>query len=276
MKQLDTLCVELTLRCPLRCVHCSANAAPERDEMIDADLLLDRVRELGGLEAVYLSGGEPFEHAKLPELVAVLASLANEVAIYSSGVMLGRSGNEPLSDLAIRSVSRHVSRIDVSVYSLSPVEHDAVTGVRGSFDLTLQTIQRLRLHGVPFGIHFVPVRPESVLPMARFAREAGACRFHVLALARQGRGASLDVEPSQLLLADLRVLLNARLGIEVLVSSNLRRALAFDDTKRDVLRAAFMDVRGHLYRSEGTRSPSARSLRTIGEAGVADLLADMA
>jgi hypothetical protein len=55
MSELDTLCVELTLRCPLRCEHCSANAAPERHEMMDAGLLIDRVRELHGLHAVYLS-----------------------------------------------------------------------------------------------------------------------------------------------------------------------------------------------------------------------------
>ncbi|HUS65046.1 MAG TPA: radical SAM protein [Kofleriaceae bacterium] len=276
MTDLDTLCVELTLRCPLRCVHCSANAAPERDEMIDERLLLARLRELGPIQAVYLSGGEPFEHPGLPGLVEAVAGLADEVAIYSSGVMLGPAGGEPLSERAIRGVSRHVSRVDVSVYSMSPAEHDAVTGLAGSFDLTLQTIRRLRLCGVPFGIHFVPVGTGSVLPLAQFAREAGAERFHVLAVARQGRAASLDVEPSPGLLDDLRVLLGARIGIDVAVSSQLRRALAFGATPRDELRAAFMDVRGHLHRSEGERARGARSLRSIGEAGVVELLADLA
>ena len=276
MSELDTLCVELTLRCPLRCEHCSANAAPERHEMMDAGLLIDRVRELHGLHAVYLSGGEPFEHPSLAEIAGRLADFASEVVIYTSGVMLGPAGIAPLSERAVLSVSRHVARIDVSLYSLSPTEHDAVTGLQGSFALTLQTIRRLRLYSVPFGIHFVPVLPEPVLPLAQFAREAGARRFHVLALARQGRAGAMDNRPSESLIAGLRTLLNASIGIEVVVSSRLRRALAFKDTERDSLRPAFMDVRGHIYRYEGMRSPNARSLRTIGEAGVAELLADMA
>src|SRR6187402_3024941 len=98
MPDLDTLCVELTLRCPLQCVHCSANAAPERDERIDERLLLARLRELGRIRAVYLSGGEPFEHPGLASLVEAVAELADEVAIYSSGVVLGAAGREAVTE----------------------------------------------------------------------------------------------------------------------------------------------------------------------------------
>ncbi len=277
MSQLDTLCVELTLRCPLRCVHCSANATPERSEMMDAALLIRRVRELGHLEALYLSGGEPFEHAMLADVARAAAGLADEIAVYSSGVVIGPRGPEPLSQDAIQRVARVVSRVDVSLYSLSPADHDAVTGVPGSLECSLQSIRRLRLFGVPFGVHFVPVRDDdSVLQVAQYARETGAKRFHVLALARQGRASALRNDYSSAFLSALHLLARVSLGIEVVISSQLRRQLGNASTERDSLRAAFLDVHGHLYLNEGARTPASRSLRTLSESRVADLLSDMA
>jgi hypothetical protein len=34
MTGIDTVCIEIISRCPLRCVHCSANASPERIERL--------------------------------------------------------------------------------------------------------------------------------------------------------------------------------------------------------------------------------------------------
>jgi MoaA/NifB/PqqE/SkfB family radical SAM enzyme len=277
MNQLDTLCVELTLRCPLRCVHCSANALPERREMMDAELLIRRIADLGHLEALYLSGGEPFEHTRLADIAKAATGIANEVSVYSSGVVIGLNGPEPLSEAAIQQIARVVSRVDISLYSLSPGEHDAVTGVAGSFECSLRSIRRLRLFGVPFGIHFVPVRgDDAILQVAQYAREAGAKRFHVLAVARQGRASALRIEYSPAFLSSLQLLARARLGIEVVISSQLRQQIDGSRTERDGLRPAFLDVHGHLYAHEGGRTPPNRSLRTLSESRVPELLADMA
>jgi MoaA/NifB/PqqE/SkfB family radical SAM enzyme len=277
MIELDTVCVELTLRCPLRCVHCSANAAPERREMLDADLLVRRLREVRRLKALYLSGGEPFEHRALGEIARAAQGLAHEVAIYSSGVCIGKRAVEPLSERAIHGVANTVDRVDVSLYSLSPAEHDSVTGVGGSLHASLESIRRLRLLGVPFGIHFVPLCGETALmQVAQYAREVGAQRIHVLAIARQGRATNLKQAYSASLLSSLRFLVESDLGMEVLVSSHLRRLLGVSGTERDHLRTAFIDVRGHMYSSEGARTPDKRSLRTLKDSRIEDLVADMA
>jgi len=276
-QQPDTLCVELTLRCPLRCIHCSANAAPERREMLDTDVLIRRVRELGHLEALYLSGGEPFEHSQLAAIAEALTAHAGEVSIYSSGVMLGEKGPQPLAEGLIRQISRFVSRVDISLYSLSPDEHDAVTGVKGSLELSLQSIRNLRLYAVPFGIHFVPVHAAgAMLQVAQFAREAGAKRLHVLAVARQGRASALRADSSEALMSALQLLSRAKLGLEVMLSSQLRQQIGVASTARDALRPAFLDVNGHIYANEGARGPAQRSLQTVNDSRVAELLADLA
>jgi MoaA/NifB/PqqE/SkfB family radical SAM enzyme len=275
MTNLDTLCVELTLRCPLRCVHCSANATPEHREMLDAGLLISRVREFGRLKALFLSGGEPFEHRGLSDITRSARSFAHEVAIYSSGASIGRGGIEALSERAIQAVARNVDRVDVSIYSLSPSDHDAITGVEGSLRASLESIRRLRLLGVPFGIHFVPVRGEDVLQVAQYAREVGALRFHILAIARQGRATTLRDSYTSSFLGSLRRLIDSTHGMEILISSHLRRSIGVGATERDQLRPAFLDVRGHLYSNEGTRTPDKRSLRTLKDSRVEDLISDM-
>ena len=245
--------------------------------MLDADLLIRRVRELGHLEALYLSGGEPFEHARLAEIAETLMAHAREVSIYSSGVMLGEKGPQPLTEAMIRQISKSISRVDISLYSLSSDEHDAVTGVKGSLEISLQSIRNLRLYGVPFGIHFVPVRAADVmLQVAQFAREVGAKRFHVLAVARQGRASALRTDNLAALTSALQLLARAKLGLEVMLSSQLRKQIGVAITARDTLRPAFLDVNGHVYANEGSRGPAQRSLQTVNDSRVAELLADMA
>jgi MoaA/NifB/PqqE/SkfB family radical SAM enzyme len=271
MTQVDTLCVELTLRCPLRCVHCSANAAPERREMLDASLLIQRLRELGHLEGLYL------EYRARVEVTEAARSVTQELVIYSSGVSADRRSVEPISERAIQAVARKVDRVDISIYSLSPAEHDQVTGIRGSLQASLETIRRLRLLGVPFGIHFVPLRGVYALSqVVQYAREVRAKRFHVLALARQGRASGLSLPYTPALLEAMRLLMGSNAGMEIVLSSHIRRLLGLGATSRDELSAAFLDVRGHLYSSEGARTPDKRSTRTLTDSALADLISDMA
>jgi hypothetical protein len=58
-----SLGIHLTMRCPLRCAHCSVHSGPERRETLDARLLLTWLEEIGRagtMKRLCLSGGEPF------------------------------------------------------------------------------------------------------------------------------------------------------------------------------------------------------------------------
>lgn len=144
--ELHTLCVEVTARCPLRCMHCSANAAPERTEMLDARIFEQRLTELGCLSELYLSGGEPFEHSALEALVRAARTVARTVVVYTSGVRMRPAGNESLPAESLRAVVQAgVSRLDVSLYAARAEDHDAVTQIPGSFDHARETLRLLRV-----------------------------------------------------------------------------------------------------------------------------------
>lgn len=57
-----SLGIHLTMRCPLRCAHCSVHSGPERQETLDGAALLRWLEEIGNtrrIRRLCLSGGEP-------------------------------------------------------------------------------------------------------------------------------------------------------------------------------------------------------------------------
>lgn len=275
MGRIQTLCVEVTAKCPLRCVHCSACAARERTEMLDPLLLEQHLNDLDFLEDLYLSGGEPFEHPALREIIYSSRKVARNVVVYSSGVRMSDAGNEPLPRDALRMVREAgVSRIDVSLYATQALEHDAVTATKGSFELVMETLRRLSAEQIPFGIHYVPMPAvNNVIAVARIARNLGAVRLHVLSLVAQGRARSLaDMGLSESLCSDLLRLVDEPSSFELVLSSQLRRELGLvEPTPRDALQSAMLDVRGFLYPSEGRRLPALRSSSSLGERSFREL-----
>lgn len=280
MADLDTLCVEITSRCPLRCLHCSVAAGPERREFLSVSALKDFLSELPRLTEIYLSGGEPFEHPDLLKFVSLGKAEAATVVIYSSGTRRDGGVTLPIStdDLAATACAG-VDRIDVSLYGASARDHDEVTQTSGSFVATLTTLRRLRLLGIPFGIHYVPVADggSNFLPVLNMARTLGASRFHVLAVASQGRGRTLRASPQPRFYEEVRQLWNDDSNLTFVVSSKTRReAGILDLSHRDSFRVAMLDSSGFLYPNEASRQIEFRSRRALGSASVAELLHELA
>lgn len=278
-RQVDTLCVEVTARCPLQCVHCSANASPWRHEMLSTSLFQQRMGELPRLKELYLSGGEPFEHSALTQLVSIGSAAANTVVVYTSGVRIGASGIEPIAVADLRSVrDAGVARLDVSVYAPKAESHDWVTQTSGSLECTLETLRRLRAADVPFGIHYVPITDNvDFIGLREWAIEWGATRLHILSLSPQGRGRALQSPNFRRgVLEELRRIYTEKSPIEVVLSSAMRRLLAINTpVSRDALMPAMLDIRGFLYPGEGQRLPVYRSKSSIGSRGIHDLLAEL-
>jgi MoaA/NifB/PqqE/SkfB family radical SAM enzyme len=270
MALIDTLCIELTARCPLRCVHCSANAAPGRFESLPARLLVEQLGLLGGLREIYLSGGEPFEHPELEQVVQAAARVAPVVVAYTSGTAWREGGIEPLSEQSLRAAREAgLTRADFSVYAAESGAHDAVTLSPGSFEATRESLRRARAVGLGVGVHFVSMRGNAheLERVAQLAREEGAERLHVLGLRAQGRASQRagELEPSPdflPLLAGVAAREAARMP--VVISRSLRHALGqLQPTERDAHRTAFIDVEGFVYPGEGCRTPAYRTAGSL-------------
>jgi uncharacterized Fe-S cluster-containing radical SAM superfamily protein len=128
--------------CNLACAYCCAESSPRAAaRRLEPDLARDvfgEFRCLGGRE-LFLTGGEPFMHPKLDELVDAAAGL--ERTILTNAMTFGRGRRRELLESLDRSVT-----MQVSLDSATPEPHDRQRG-EGSWARALNGIGLARTLG---------------------------------------------------------------------------------------------------------------------------------
>jgi AdoMet-dependent heme synthase len=165
-----TVHLELTYRCNARCVHCfqDRGAAPREmctDEWIAA---IDQARAAGAL-IVTLSGGEALLSHSFWPVAEHARSIGLAIRVFTNGLVLTRANVARLRTLRPLSV-------EVSVFSLRPERHDAVTGVPGSLSRALRGLFMLKRAGVPLVIKcpLLSVSGDDYARVRALARRIGA------------------------------------------------------------------------------------------------------
>ncbi|MCK4851695.1 MAG: radical SAM protein [Candidatus Omnitrophica bacterium] len=141
---LDSLYINPTRFCNLRCRHCwvspsfKEDPAEKDDEMSMAEII-DIVREARGLglDSIKLTGGEPLLRKGIEELLEFCAVSGVEVMIETNGTLVTK---------AVAGMFRKfkVSHVAVSLDSASEETHDLFRGQKGAFRRTLDGIRNLR------------------------------------------------------------------------------------------------------------------------------------
>ena len=140
--------IEVSARCNERCIHCYIPNS-KKDDGGDMKLslilrVLDEAKEMGTLQ-VTLSGGELFMHKDIATIMRharkndfVISILSNLVLLTDEHIALLKEVNPSL--------------VQVSLYSMNAEEHDAITQVKGSFNKTKNSIERLVAADIPLQI----------------------------------------------------------------------------------------------------------------------------
>lgn len=182
--------IEVTRSCPLACVHCSSNAGPGEREHLSPDLvhsLIDQASKIVSIESIVISGGEPLVWPWLGEAVAHCREMGFKCILYTTG-----NGCDAGATTVAELTRRGLSRINFSLYSAEPDQHERFTMTPGSFQKTLSAIAEARSAGVAAGIHFVPVTRnyQDLEGLVCLAEENGIETLSVLRFVPQGRGAA--------------------------------------------------------------------------------------
>lgn len=129
--------IELTKRCPLDCVHCYVDHRPKLPELSRGELfsLLDELADWGVFDLT-ISGGEPFLHPHLWEILTHAKELGFYQRLFTSGFSLNEEAAKRLKEL-------NLGEVHLSVYSAEAAIHDAVTRRPGSQAQTLAAIRAL-------------------------------------------------------------------------------------------------------------------------------------
>lgn len=130
------LWIEVQGSCNEQCVHCYADSAPKDLPSLDRGTVEDVVRDASelGFSMIQFTGGDPLLWDDLPEMVGLARDLGVDSEIYTNGLLLEE---ELYRDLVV-----HDPRFAFSFYSHEPEVHDSITQHSGSWERTLEAIDR--------------------------------------------------------------------------------------------------------------------------------------
>ena len=140
---LYSLVLELTYECNERCVHCYLPSSPNSGELSlgQIESLLDEFSQLGGF-SIQLTGGELFLRKDILDILNLVKQRKLLTSITSNLTLLDDKIISRLVDLQPRSVG-------CSIYAADPNMHDAVTGVKGSYERSVSALRTLIQQGIP-------------------------------------------------------------------------------------------------------------------------------
>jgi len=184
---LQRLEIEVTLKCPLKCIHCSSRSGPRKLSkelsLNDIERIISEFSKLGG-KIVTITGGEPLikDTSFIVDILKIAKNCKLQSRIYTSGYLMNESIAQEIRD-------NGVSIVCVSVEGLEET-HDKITRVKGSYKQAIETLRLLRKYGVPTRIHFTPMKInyKEFKHVANLEEELGIKGIRIFALTPQGRG----------------------------------------------------------------------------------------
>lgn len=183
-RKLRHIDVEITKKCNLFCVHCSArsNTMGKELSLKEIKMILDKASSLG-LKNVGFTGGEPLvRRNKLGTLLTYCKrTLNSKTHLHTNGTLL------KLKDAAV--MAKLTDEITVTLYGSKPETHDKITAVNGSLKATEEGLDMLVRQRANVRTFIVPMKPNfrEIPQIVKRVHEMGCDKIRVLSLAPTGR-----------------------------------------------------------------------------------------
>lgn len=183
---LQILEIEITLRCPLRCIHCSVNGG---DEKVDIPIekfceIVDDLEKLGA-EGIDIIGGEPLAYRDIYDALRYAVKKLPKVYLNTAGYFITHKIIEKLKDTGLE-------YIFVSLDGATPESHEKIRGP-GTFYKTCEAIRNLADAGFFVIVSFVANAENytEIPKLLEICEEYGAKKLFILSLIPQGRGKNI-------------------------------------------------------------------------------------
>jgi AdoMet-dependent heme synthase len=152
-----TVVWETTRACDLACVHCRAEANPQRipEELTfaEAQRLVKGVKTFEMPYPLFiLTGGDPAKRSDIFDIISYARAEGLRVAMTPSATPL-------VTRAAIQNFAQSgLVRLAVSLDGKDPASHDGFRGVSGSFNQTLQILDWCKEFGLETQVHTTVTR----------------------------------------------------------------------------------------------------------------------
>lgn len=143
-KILGNLFFELTHKCNLNCIHCF-----QSDHNDNTELKFEKIKEIideaihKGLFTVTLSGGECTLNKDFLKIAKYIREKRLRLCLITNGQVL--NDNPTLFN---ELVNLYPQKISLSLYGITPDTHDKITQVKGSFNKTINVINKLKANNI--------------------------------------------------------------------------------------------------------------------------------
>lgn len=191
--KLNEITIEITQQCPNQCVHCSSRSCPTKTTCLPLQTVVEVVDDAValGCESISLSGGEPFLHPELPQIVNHIAKYNIQCNIYTSGICYveGESMAVPMGIL--ESLKGKVGKYIVNVESSDEATYDKIMGTSfQGFDMMKHFISNAVTLGEVVEAHFVPMKLNyrQIPFVVEMCNQLGVSKVSFLRFVVQGRG----------------------------------------------------------------------------------------
>jgi radical SAM protein with 4Fe4S-binding SPASM domain len=178
--------LQITERCNLHCTHCFVSAGNYGDTMhleTIGSVVIPRLKQCRVI-SVTLTGGEPFAHPDIIEIVRLLRNADLQISICTNATLISLEQMKALSEIG-------GVLLNVSLDGFRPESHGKFRGNKASFFTTIRTIQALSQYKLLKGLLVTPntfANIEEYVEICNFAVENGAAYVLTNPLSRFGRG----------------------------------------------------------------------------------------
>ena len=132
---------DLTWRCDHKCVHCYLTERRQPELTYEEALVaLDQMAD-AGVMMLLISGGDPFLRPDGLKIMKAARARHFDVKINTHGNFIDDEVADQLAEI-------NVSQVSISLYSIDPLEHEAITLIEGSHQKSLDAARRLVARGV--------------------------------------------------------------------------------------------------------------------------------
>ena len=191
--KLNEITIEITQQCPNQCVYCSSLSCPHKTTCLTTEKILEVVDDAVdlGCESISLSGGEPFLHPGLVQIVNHIAKQGVQCLIYTSGICFENGIPHSIPEEILEALRGKVAKYIVNVEAADEAAYDKIMGTLfHGFAMMKQFIAEAVAMGEVVEAHFVPMKLNyrQIPSVVEMCTELGVSRVSFLRFVAQGRG----------------------------------------------------------------------------------------
>ena len=189
---LSEISIEILQRCPNRCIYCSSHSNPQATHIIPFEIIknvIDDAKSLG-CKTVCLSGGEPFLHPHILNIISYIAKLQLTCYVYTSGIYTKDEVYSSLPNEYIEAIRGMVDKVIFNVEADSSTLYDKIMGTDvGGFDMMKKSINDCVSSGLVVETHVVPMQVnfKHLKSIFEMCYQLGVSKVSILRLVLQGR-----------------------------------------------------------------------------------------